>query len=48
MMQNATESASSMSENQKQKAIERIKKVGEDIVNSAAYKDWVNDQNIKR
>ena len=48
MMQNATEAASSMSENQKQKAIERIKKVGEDIVNSAAYKDWVNDQNIKR
>lgn len=48
MMQNATEAASSMSENQKQKVIERIKKVGEDIVNSAAYKDWVNDQNIKR
>lgn len=48
MMKNASEATSSMSEKQKQKAIERIKKVGEDIVNSSAYRDWVNDQNIKR
>jgi hypothetical protein len=48
MMQSATEASSMMSENQKQKAIERIRKVGDDIVNSAAYKDWANDQNIKR
>lgn len=37
-----------MSEAQKQKTIERMKKAGEDFLKSAACKDWESDQNIKK
>lgn len=48
MMKSAIQASGMMSETQKQKALERMQKVGEDIINSAAYKDWVNDRNINK
>lgn len=48
MMQSTIQASNLMSENQKQKSIERIRKAGDNIVNSAAYKDWIDDQNINR
>lgn len=48
LMQQAKEASENMSEAQKQKTIERLKKAGEDFLNSAAYKDWESDQNIKK
>ena len=47
-MQQAKEASENMSEAQKQKTIERLKKAGEVFLNSAAYKDWESYQNIKK
>ena len=48
LMQQAKEASGNMSEAQKQKTIERMKKAGEDFLKSATYKDWESDQNIKK
>lgn len=48
LMQQAKEASENMSEAQKQKTIERLKKSGEDFLNSAAYKDWESDKKIKK
>ena len=47
LMRQAQEASEKMSESQKQKTIERIKKAGDSFIHSKAYKDWVDDNNIQ-
>ena len=48
LVQQAKAASENMSEAQKQKTIERMKKAGEDFLKSAVCKDWESDQNIKK
>lgn len=47
LMQQAKEASEKMSESQKQKTVERIKKAGDSFINSKVYKDWVDDNSIQ-
>lgn len=48
LMRQANEASDNMSEVQKQKTMDRLKKAGQNILNSATYKDWESDQKIKK
>lgn len=48
IMGRAKMAADRMSDKQKQKVVERLNKAGNSLCSSAAYKDWIDDADIKK